>query len=146
MLFPDPLQFILPDVTVTLNIPPQCDAVQVPLGSANLPRGIVTDLYESVWDDWEGFINAVYRFTIASCHCACPVHLECIVKFQLTPEKSAALVVDRSLGYIALALSRGYPSKVAQNQQIFRIEESTTTFVGASSELLQSLHISESKI
>ena len=60
MLFPDPLQFILPDVTATVNIPPQCDAGQVPLGSANLPKGIVTDLYESVWDDWEGFINAVY--------------------------------------------------------------------------------------
>ena len=99
VLFPDSLQFILPDVTATSNIPPQCDAVQVPLGSANLPRGIVTDLYESAGDDWEGFINAVYRFTSASCHCACPVYLGCVVEFQLTPEskKSASLVVDRSL-------------------------------------------------
>ena len=48
MLFPDPLQFILPDVTATVNTPPQYDAVQVPLGSANLPRGIVTDLYMSL--------------------------------------------------------------------------------------------------
>ena len=99
VLFPDPLQFILPDVTTTVNTPPQCDAVQVPLGSANLPRGIVTDLYESVWDDWEGFINAVHRFTSESCHCTCRVHLGCVVEFQLTPEskKSASLVVDRSL-------------------------------------------------
>jgi hypothetical protein len=99
VLFPDPLQFILPDITATLNIPPQCDAGQVPLGSANLPKGIVTDLYESAWDDWEGFINTVYRFTSESCHCTCPVHLGCIVEFQLTPgsEKLASLVVDRSL-------------------------------------------------
>ena len=48
----------------------------------------------------------------------------------------------RLLSYFVVFWTLQYPSR----QQIFRIEESTTTFVGASSELLQSLHIAESKI
>jgi hypothetical protein len=65
---------------------------------------------------------------------------------KLAAKRGVVIDLYEGVGYIALALSRRYPSRVAQNQLIFTIEDSTTTFVGASSESLQSLHIAESKI